>query len=255
MNYKILIIEDEPAAAEKLIRRLRSIEADISVEAVCPSIGESVQFLKSNTVDLILSDIHLADGLSFEIFRHLKTDIPIIFTTAYDQYAIKAFKTNSIDYLLKPVKRSSLVEALEKFKRLRSTGRIPEIDFSLLLDSLKGNSQDYKQRFLLEAPNGELKTIQVAEIAYFYADGKYTIAVCKDGKKYFSKDNLGKLESYLDPKDFFLLNRKFLAHIDSIGRIIRYSKSRLKLLLSPPAEQDVVVSSAKTPDFKEWLGQ
>ncbi len=255
MGTNILIIEDEPAAAEKLARQLQAIDSELSITGTCASIKEGIQFLKESSVDLILSDIHLADGLSFEIFRHLQTDIPIIFTTAYDQYAIEAFKTNSIDYLLKPIKKSSLFEALEKFKRLHPSNLPKTIDFSSLIESLNKKPHEYKERFLLEAPNGELNTVQVAEIAYFCADGKYTFAICSNGRKYFTKDNISKLIEQLDPKDFFQLNRKFIAHIHCIEKIIKYSKSRLKLQLLPPTEIDVIISSDKTPGFKEWLGQ
>lgn len=255
MSITILIIEDERIAAEKLIRHMNGIDADLIIAGTCTSIKESIQFLKEHVVDLILSDIHLSDGQSFEIFKTIQTDVPIIFTTAYDQYAIEAFKTNSIDYLLKPVRRSALEEALEKFKRLRPSSYSTNIDFSVLIDSLKIKKEGFKERFLFESPNGELKTVQVSDVAYFYADGKYTFAICTDGKRYFSKDNISSLAKQLNPEYFFQLNRKFIAHIHSVEKIIKYSKSRLKLTLTPSTEIDVIVSTDKTPEFKEWLGQ
>ena len=255
MNIAILIIEDERIAAEKLIRHINSIDPEIIIAGSCASVKESIRFLKEHDVNLILSDIHLSDGLSFEIFKEFQSNIPIIFTTAYDQYAIEAFKTNSIDYLLKPVKRSALEKALEKFKRLRQSAYPTNIDFTALINAIKIKQEGFKERFLFEAPNGELKTVQQSDVAYFYADGKYTFAICRDGRKYFSKDNISALAEQLNPEFFFQFNRKFIGHIQSVDKIIKYSKSRLKLTLNPPAEIDVIISTDKTPEFKEWLGQ
>ena len=255
MGIRILIIEDEPIAAEKLIRQINVIDPELIIEHTCTSVKEGIGFLEHTMVDLILADIHLSDGLSFEIFKVVQSDVPIIFTTAYDQYAIKAFKTNSIDYLLKPVKRSALEEALGKFKRLHLSTSPKHIDFSALIDTLQLKQQGFKERYLFETPNGELKTIQVSEVAYFYADGKYTFAIGVDAKKYFSKSNISTLAMQLNPKLFFQLNRKFIAHINSIEKIVKYSKSRLKLTLIPPTEIDVIISTDKTPEFKAWLDQ
>lgn len=255
MRTSVLIIEDEAAAATKLQRQLKAVDADIFVSGICASVIEGIEFLENQLVDLIISDIHLSDGLAFEIFKEVGTDVPIIFTTAYDQYAIEAFKTNSMDYLLKPVKKIALEEALQKFKRLNAKKQAVPIDFNKLIDAVSRKESTFKERFLLETPKGDFRTIAVSEIAYFYAEGKYTFAVSRKGKRYFSKDNLSSIIDLLNPVDFFLLNRKFIAHIESIGQIIKYSKSRLKIKLIPPTEDEVIISTEKAPYFKKWLGQ
>jgi len=255
MMMKVLIIEDEPKAADKIIRHLNRIDSEISIVTTCASIKESNEFLSINTVDLIISDIHLSDGLSFEIFKKLNINTPVIFTTAYDKYAIEAFKTNSIDYLLKPVKKALLEDALKKFDRLKQTNRSSNIDFNTIMESIKISNQTYKERFLVEAPNGELKSVASNDIAYFYADGKYTFLISKNEKKYFSKENISTLVSQLDTTQFFKLNRKYLVHIDSISQIVRYSKSRLKVVLNPATDDTVVVSHENAFLFKEWLNK
>lgn len=255
MALKVLIIEDEKLAADKLIRRLQQVDPGIKVTAVCQSVAESIKLLREEKFDLIFSDIHLSDGLSFRIFQETRIDTPVIFTTAYDQYAMEAFKTNSIDYLLKPIRKEALAEALHKYKRLHQSQPTADIDFGQLIQSLQGETTSYKERFLVQAKGSELASIHVSDIAYFYADGKYTFIVTHEAKRYFSDNNISHLVAELDPKSFFQISRKFIVHINSIRRIIRYSKSRLKLELHPPTDLETLVSAERASEFKIWLGK
>lgn len=252
---KVLIIEDEPLAAEKLIRYLKKIIEDIEIIASTTSVKDSLEVLNTAKPDLILSDIHLSDGLSFQIFEESGTDIPIIFTTAYDQYAIKAFKANSIDYLLKPIGKTALQEAIDKFQRIHQKQIDTPIDFKELISSFAPKEVEYKTRFLVQSSASQVKSISVDEIAYFFADGKYTYLVTFEGARHFSDLNISHLQDQLDPKYFFQINRKYIIHIDSIDRMITYSASRLKVELKPPTDSEIIVSVDRSPHFKKWLGK
>ena len=267
MGLRIHIIEDEPLAADKLTRQLLQIDDSHEILAVTPSVAESVRFLKQTSPDLILADIQLSDGISLEIFRLVSCDAPIIFVTAYDEYAIQAFQANGIAYLLKPVSKASLVQALNKYNRL---GRVivtdeasavegpntgaAGLDLSTLLSQLKSGSA-FKSRFLVQSGSGKLKSLQSDEIAYFFADGKHTFLVARDGHKFFSDSNISELSQILNPEFFFQVNRKYIIHIDSIEEMLPYSKSRVKLQLRPTTQDDVVVSVERSPHFKTWLGK
>jgi DNA-binding LytR/AlgR family response regulator len=252
MALKVFIIEDEELAVEKLTRQLNHVAPDIEILGSAASLQTAIDFLSAQSPDLIFSDIHLLDGLSFEIFEKMKTDIPVIFTTAYDQYAIKAFKTNSIDYLLKPVSKNALQEALTKFNRLNHKER--SIDFSQLTQSFVLQKPEYKNRFLVQSGD-LLKSVPVDEIAYFFADGKYAFMVTKAGNKHFSDSNITQLQAELDPKHFYRINRKYIIHIQSMNRLIQFSKSRVKIELIPPVDGDVIVSVDRASGFKQWLGK
>lgn len=254
MKIRVLIIEDEKLSTEKLIRTLLSIDSEIDVSATTRSVEESIEILENESFDLIFSDIQLTDGLSFSIFQKIQIDTPVIFTTAYDQYAIEAFRTNSVDYLLKPIRKALLQEALDKFWRLRNANS-PQVDFNVLLKTINENKKSYKQRFLVQSRASELKTIQLNEIAYFFADGRYAYIVCKDASKYIAEENLSHLKKELNPDVFFQINRKFIVHIDSIAQIIKYSNSRLKVNLNPPGDEETIVSAERVSEFKEWLGK
>lgn len=255
MSIRVLIIEDEVLAVEKLIRQLKRIDAPIQVVATCESIKKGTEILGREQFDLIISDIHLTDGLSFQIFLNTKVDTPVIFATAYDQYAIEAFKTNSIDYLLKPITQEALQNAIEKYLRLNPSDDKQHINFELLLQEMTRTEEKYKTRFLVQSGSSELKSVGIDEVAYFYADGKYTFIVCKNGREYFADNNLGTLYQSLDPKMFFQINRKFIMGINSIEQIIKYSKSRFKVKMNPPTKQDAIVSTDRSSAFKNWLGR
>ncbi|MFY0605999.1 MAG: response regulator transcription factor [Cyclobacteriaceae bacterium] len=248
--FKVAIIEDESLAAETLQKTLKGAVPEAEVVVVLDSIKNATAWFEENTVDLILSDIELGDGLSFEIFKHVAKTIPIIITTAYNQYAITAFKQNSIDYLLKPVDQDELKVAIEKYQSLKQSGE--EVDMSNLLDALKPKS--FQERFMVSLGD-KIQSIPVEEVAYFFSEDRYTFLVNQKGSQHILNMNLGDLEGVLDPKKFFRINRKFIISYGSINNMIAYSKSRVKIELVPPAPKamDVIVSVERSGSFKKWL--
>ncbi|MBL7701489.1 MAG: response regulator transcription factor [Ferruginibacter sp.] len=252
----ILIIEDEEPAFRRLQKMLKDIEPDHVMPDQIVSVSSAVKFFKENEApDLIISDIQLSDGISFNIFKQVDVKCPIIFTTAYDQYAIEAFKVNSIDYLLKPVKKEELEKAVTKFRSLTpATSAAPAIDINKLLQSLQPtNSTEYKKRFVVRY--GEhIKTIDTEEVVYFYTEDKATFLCTKDARRFVVDFNLDTLDSILDPKAFFRINRQYIISIHSIAEMFAYSKSRVLIKLNPPAKHETIVSTERSADFKHWLG-
>lgn len=247
----VLIIEDEVFAAEKLEQMLIDINPAISVLAKLGSINESVKWLMSNTSDLIFLDIQLSDGISFSIFDQVTINTPIIFTTAYDQYAIKAFQLNSISYLLKPIRKNDLEESLKKYQSLKSAF---SIDFEMLLANIQGRKPDFKKRFLIQIGE-KIKKVELSEIAYFFVLEKAVYLKTFQGNSYPVDYTLDKLESLINPEKFFRINRKYIVSIDSISNMLAYSRSRVKLELKPNADEelDTIVSIERSSDFKKWL--
>lgn len=252
---KILIIEDEYPAAERLEKLIRKLDPKMEIAAVLESVEAGRKwFAAGESVDLIFSDIQLADGLSFQLFEEFPAHNPIIFTTSYDEYAIKAFRVKSIDYLLKPIKLPELAEAIRKYEDIRE-------DFSpkayarkveTLLDSLEISRKPFKTRFLVK--NGEqLIPINQELVAYFYTANEMSCLVASDGRQYLVDYKLEELESLLDPLSFFRLNRQFIARIDAILKIHTYFNGKLKIELRPQTAQEVIVSREKAPAFKAWL--
>ncbi len=252
----ILIIEDEPMAADDLEQVITSLDSEVNVVAKKESVASSVEWLEENEVDLILSDIQLGDGLSFEIFEKLDITTPIIITTAYDNYAIQAFKQNSIDYLLKPIDEQELKKALDKYKDLHNRNE-EQPNIQELLKTLRpGSDSEFQERFIVTL--GErIESIPVSEVAYFFSEDRYTYLVNKEGKQHIINTNLGELEGKLNPKKFYRINRKYIIGYDAIQRMVAYSKSRVKveLLPEPPNAMDVVVSVERSGPFKKWLNQ
>lgn len=249
---KVLIIEDEPLAAKRLKKLLLEIRPDVEILDVLDSIAESVPWLQENEADLIFLDIHLADGNSFQLLEQVEIDTPIIFATAYDQYAIQAFKHNSIDYLLKPIEQEDLVKSLEKFEK----SQIPatKLDWEQLRKALSPQGHSYQQRFIVMVGE-KIKSVRIEDIAYFFGQKKYVFLVTKDNRNYIVDYTLGKLEELLNPKDFFRINRQFIIKYDAIQNMYAYSKSRIRIELDPPAELEAIVSIDKSRVFKEWLNQ
>lgn len=248
---KVLIIEDEKLAADKLKQMLNEADPSIEVLASLGSIVESVRWLMQNSADLIFLDIQLSDGVSFSIFEQVTVNTPVIFTTAYDQYAIKAFELNSIAYLLKPIRSSDLVSSLEKYKSLRSAF---SIDFDSLVAHLQGRDPGYKKRFMIQVGE-KIRKIEVNEIAYIYVLEKGIYIRTFKGNSYPVEFPLDKLETMLDPLSFFRINRKYLVNIEAIANMVAYSRGRVKLELNPPADDklDTIVSIDRSPGFKKWL--
>jgi len=253
---RILIVEDEQLAVEKLKRTVTAVEKDAEISGVTSSIASTVSWLAQNpTPDLILMDIELSDGQSFEIFNHADITAPVIFTTSYDEYAIKAFKVNSIDYLLKPVEEEELRQALNKYRKLSTLVRPVAIDVNNLVKELQRQLQSgYRTRFLVKQGQ-RLVSLEANSIAYFFAEGRLSYAVTWDKHKYIVDFTIEELEAMLDPQQFFRANRAHLVHIKSVSQIHNYFNGKLKLELKPSNELDVVISREKANDFKVWMGK
>lgn len=249
---KILIIEDEEAAARRLRKMTLEILPDAEILPELASINSAVEWITGNPrPDLIFLDVHLADGQSFEIFKKVNVSCPIIFTTAYDQYALEAFKVNSIDYLLKPIKKEELERSIDKFLKLTSPAQT-NINLDKLLLSLQQPQQAFKERFIVKY--GEhLKTIQTSGIAYFYTENKMNFLITKENKRYAIDYNLDQLEQLLDTKKFFRINRQFIIEFHSIAEMFTYSKSRVLIKLDPPSKMETIVSTERSAAFKAWL--
>jgi DNA-binding LytR/AlgR family response regulator len=249
----ILIIEDEPQAADRLSKLVMQIKSDSNILSKIDSVKKSVAWLKSNPKsDLIFMDIQLADGLSFEIFDQVEVSSPVIFTTAYNEYALKAFKVNSIDYLLKPVDKDELVASFKKLETLTSAPASSTKMMESITKAMQMLTKKYKERFVIKI--GEhLKSIEVAEILFFYSLEKATFAQTKDGRKHILDFTMDQLEGLIDPSQFFRINRKYFVSAHSIQDMISYTNSRLKLVLRTSDDADIVVARERVQEFKEWL--
>lgn len=249
----VLLIEDEEAAAARMQKLLRQVEPGIAIMAVTDSIEGSVNWFKQNpTPDLIFSDIHLADGSSFEIFKAVEVTAPVVFTTAFDQYALEAFKLNSIDYLLKPIKAAELENSLQKYKKLHQQNNAPALDYQKLLAALKPAQPSYQKRLVIRY-GPHIKTVEVAEIAYFFTQEKVTFLCTFEGKKLPVDFTLDELETSLEPAHFFRINRQFIINVKAIGSMFSYSKSRVKIELNPATDIETIVSTERAAAFKNWL--
>ncbi|MCU4176782.1 LytR/AlgR family response regulator transcription factor [Carboxylicivirga sp. N1Y90] len=247
---KVLIVEDERIAANKLERQLLQLDANISIENKIESVASTVKWLAENQVDLIFLDIHLSDGLSFGIFDDIEVKVPVIFTTAYDQYAIQAFKVNSVDYLLKPINKYDLERSLDKFKNYHANE--PVVDYKEIMQAMKSDSLQYQKRFMVMV--GErIMSICIDDVAYFFAEGKYVFIVDKQGERYLIDFTLDKLVEVLDPSVYFRVNRQIIIRIDAIKQMHSWFKRRVKIDLMPDFDKEVIVSNERVKDFKKWL--
>jgi DNA-binding LytR/AlgR family response regulator len=248
---KVLIIEDERPAAKRLEKLLMEISNNFEIIGHCDSIESSIAFFDSGVQpDLVMLDVQLGDGLSFEIFKTVEISCPVIFTTAYDEYAIKAFELNSIDYLMKPISREKLQKSVDKFNKLSEQNS--SVDLKRLVSLLEPGKSEYKQRFLVYVGE-QIHTIQTSDIAYFYSVEKSSFLTTKSGKSYGLDLSLDKLERLLSPDDFFRISRQYFISFESIKKISMLSKSRIKLSLEPIAPDETLVSTARTAEFRGWL--
>lgn len=250
----ILIIEDERPNAERLIRLIQGIKPQAKILSVLESVGESVEWLESNDKpDLIMMDIKLSDGLSFEIFDKTQlVDVPIIFTTAYDEYAIKAFKQYSIDYLLKPVDKEELGIAFEKYDQLDMlVNKATNPSIEKLLDEFRPKS--YRTRFLLSYRDG-FKTVMVNDVLYFYSEQKITKARLTDNTDEIIPHTMDELEQQLDPKLFFRANRQFIICINAVEHVYNYFNNKLKVAMKKNNDVEIIISRDKAPLLKNWMG-
>lgn len=249
---KILIIEDENLLANELQRTLQRICSDCEILGVIKSVGDGVKWFENNdSPDLIISDIQLTDGTSFEMFNQVNTDAPIIFTTAYDEFAIKAFKLNSIDYLLKPINDNELIKAVEKYKSNWENKPVldPEVFKSLLAQS---ETPTYRNHYLVKVGD-QYKRVNTTDISFFFAEGNTVFIVKKDNKKLIVDFSLEQIYDQLDPSYFFRVNRNLILRSTSITGIHKYFNSRLKLEIQPNHREDVLVTRSRVPDFLTWL--
>ena len=256
---KILIVENEDLAVKKLQKTLKVVVPDAEIAGVADSIKSAVEWLQENKQpDLILMDIELADGQSFEIFNLTQVSSPVIFTTSYDEYALKAFKVNSIDYLLKPVQKEDLEKAISKFRRLTSENHKQEDSIKMedIIRQLQQKLQpkEFRRRFLVK--NGQkLVSIETNDIRYFFSDGRLNFFKTADNRKYVVDYTMDDLEDMLDPENFFRISRSFFVSVNSIEKIDDYFGNRLILQLKPAVDKESVVSREKVTDFKKWMGK
>lgn len=250
---KVVIIEDEPQAAQRLEKLIRSLEPTVEILLSMDSVKQSVAWLKQGIVpDLIFMDIQLADGISFQIFEQCEVKSPVIFTTAYDVYALKAFKVNSIDYILKPVDADELKAALMKFKQLTKGGNETKVILENIGQAVQMLTKRYKTRFMIKV--GEhLRTIEVENILYFYSQEKTTFCVTHEGRNFILDYSMEQLEEMIDPERYYRINRKYLVASNAIQDIITYTNSRLRLVLKNSGDNDVIVARERVQEFKDWL--
>lgn len=257
---KILIVEDEELAVKKIQKTLASIDPDAEIAGITHSISSTIDWLESNpSPDLILMDIELSDGQSFEIFSRTRVKSAVVFTTSYDEFALKAFKVNSIDYLLKPVQKEDLEAALNKYREMKHVyagNNEEDLNMESLVKQLKQKLQlkEFRKRFLVKHAQ-KLVSIEIEEIAYFFSDGRLNFFKTYDNKKYVLDYTMDELEEMLDPDRYFRISRAFYIAIDSVEQIHEYFGNRLLLHLKPPVEKDAIVSREKVADFKKWMGK
>lgn len=253
----IAIIEDEKPAAAMLEMLIKQIEPSTQVLATLPSVAKSIDWLRANenNVDVLFMDIQLTDGLCFEIFKEIQVSKPIIFTTAYDEYAIEAFKVNSIDYLLKPIKIDDLTRSINKFKNLKGVQQPVDVQtYQDLINLLTQKQQSYPSRLMIKI--GEhIKSIKVDDIAFFFAEGRTAFVVTNEKKKYIVDHTLEELTTMLDPKLFFRCNRTYIININTIIDVVVYSSTRLKVRLPKEFEDEIIISRERVSQFKAWFGE
>ncbi|WP_316741335.1 LytTR family DNA-binding domain-containing protein [Pedobacter antarcticus] len=248
---KILILEDEKPNSDRIQRLMLKIRPNIEIVGVLTSIKKTVDWLSENECpDLIIMDIQLADGISFEVFNLADVTCPVIFTTAYDEYAIKAFKYNSIDYLLKPIEKEQLEAAIVKFEKSVQQSNLQYPLVEELIAQIQ--PKDYRSRFLLPYRDG-YKKVNVEDIAFFYSQLNISYAVLFNGEQNIVPQTLETLEQELDPKNFFRVNRQYIVHVSSIEKVHNFFNGKLKLKVKNCADDEVIVSRTKAPLFKMWL--
>jgi len=249
---QVLITEDEILLAKRLQKLLNAVAPDAAVAGIAHSIKDTVEWLQTHArPDLILMDIELADGQSFDIFQLIQITTPVIFTTAYNEYAIKAFKVNSIDYLLKPIKEEELAAAIQKFRTLNK----PAMDIDALLNGIKhiaaGNNS--RNRFLVKQAQ-KLLSIGIEDVAYFFSDKGFSYIRTKQNQKFILDYTMDELEKMLSSKQFFRANRQFIISFDAVTAIHTWFNQKLKVEVKPAMPQHIIISRDKAPAFKEWMG-
>ncbi|HOZ88270.1 MAG TPA: LytTR family DNA-binding domain-containing protein [Bacteroidia bacterium] len=248
---KAIIIEDEKLSAEHLATLLKKADNTVDIVATFDSVKKSIaEFKKGLRADILFVDVHLADGLSFDIFSEVQVDTPVIFTTAYNEYAIKAFKINSVDYLLKPISIADLQNALSKYKRLNEKNNSEVLEN--LANAYQNINKQYKNRFMVKTGD-TISSVKTEDVSHFISEDGLVIIVINAGKRYAIDYTLDQLEEMLSPDDFFRINRKVIIHISSIKKVSPYFNSRLKLNSDSLKDEECIVSRERVGDFKMWL--
>ena len=256
-EIQVLIIEDEIPTQRMLVEMIQSVRPEWDIIHKCGSVSDSVDFLtdeSNKSPDLIFADIQLSDGISFDIFSQVKVECPVIFTTAYDEYAIQAFKVNSIDYLLKPIKLEMLKKSIAKFEHRYPIDR-PTAEaflFETIKEAIQTGQKKYRSRFLIQHGEDFIK-LETDQIALIYSVNKITFAKTFDGREHVLDLTLEKLERQLDPEVFFRINRQAIVHAKAIKKIRTYFNGRLKLITNPLFQEDLIVSRDKARILKDWL--
>ena len=245
---KVLIIEDEIVAAHQLKKMIQDYQTDIEILDILDSNLATVNFMTKHKPELIFMDIHLADGLCFEIFEQVVVDTPVIFTTAYDQYTLKAFKVNSVDYLLKPIHPKDLRAAIDKFKKYQPA----QTALTKMIRDLAGEQVVYKCRFLVRSGRGFV-SIETEDVAYIKSENKLNYLITKESKRFVIDHTMEQLQKMLNPKDYQRINRNFIVSNRSIKRMEPYFNNRMLLKLEPHCSQEVLVSRNYLKDFKKWV--
>lgn len=251
---KILVIEDEKLAAANLVQMIYHVDSTVEIVGVIESVRNAVLWFQSHEADLVFMDIHLSDGICFNIFEQIKLDTPVVFTTAYDQYALKAFKINCIDYLLKPIDSSELERAINKYKIFfaQNTTQQAVPDFKQLLAAFSGKPE-HQKRFMVFCGQ-KIKSIKAEEIAYFSVTEKNVLMTTFDGHSYGIEHTLDTLETMIDPDCFFRVNRQYIVNFEAILNMYPMSKSRLRVELKPTTKEEVTVSLQRMVEFRKWIG-
>jgi two-component system response regulator LytT len=252
---KVLIVEDEELAALRMQKMLLEIDSSIQVLQIADSVSSAVDWLKTNpNPDLMFLDIQLSDGISFEIFNQIEIYCPVVFVTAYDAYALKAFEVYSIDYLLKPLRKELLEKSLEKFKTINQSFSADDmmVRVQQIIDNYQTGNKTYKSRFAVTKGNAII-SIKSDDIAYFYIEDKVLFLSTHENQRHIINYTLEQLEETLNPLHFFRVNRQYIVSINSIEKVHYYFNYKLKLQLKPESPHEVIVSTSKTKDFKNWL--
>ncbi len=255
---KVVIIEDEAPAFRRLQKLLEEVDPEIEILEVFDSVDQSIEWFRQGiSPDLIFMDIQLSDGVSFDIFESVKIKAPIVFTTAFDEYMLKAFKVNSIDYLLKPIDKNDLKSALEKLKNLKESFAPNEQngnpELHNVIREIQLQSRSYKNRFLVKMGD-KLLAIPLEEVAFFYTHNAVVYLVTIQGKKYIQDNTLDEIQQQLNPDQFYRANRQYILNLEKIAVVHRYHKGKLLVELLVPHEEQIIVSAEKATDFKSWFG-
>lgn len=251
---QILILEDEEQALIRLQKLVTEVVTRANIVGTISSVASAVEWFQAHAMpDVVFMDIQLADGNSFQLFNKVKITCPVIFTTAYESYALQAFKVNSVDYLLKPIDKAEVKRAIDKLKLLQGS-RSMVTDYNEILKSIQQPEKKYKDRFIIKIGD-TIKSLNIADVAYFYTENKTNFVITNEGKRYPVDYNLDQLEEMINPKNFFRINRQFIIGHHAIEEMKAHTRARIIVRLNPPTKLDTVVALDRAHDFRKWLSE